>query len=280
MMARGLRNADCSGAVLTFGRNGVDADYRDLLRIFEKENKHFRTLPSEEIVRDPLTQFGDTIHQDVFFKMLGYSEVHSVDYYPKEQPTFILDLNKPVPDHMRGRYDLVSDSGTMEHCFDVKEVLFNTVRLLKPGGHVCIHTPMSGHVDHGFYSFSPSLFFDFYGANGFDEMKLSILRDCGTCLGGIKRYDYDPDTAEVIGDLFPKSLIFFMARKRGQVEPGIPIQNYYRMEFGGERGAKAVSAWKEVLKAVMGKRFAYVLYRLSLRFRRFFLLHFGYERLM
>lgn len=280
LIARGLKDEDCSGKVLTFGRNGVDAGYQDLLEIFRLENKKHVLLPPEERIVDPLTQFGASIHQDVFFKMMGYSEVHAVDYYPNEKPTFILDLNKKIPPELEGQYDLVSDSGTMEHCFDVKEVLFNTVRLVKTGGYVCIHTPMSGFVNHGFYSFSPTLFFDFYGENGFEKMQLSILRDCG---GGskikMKRYDYDPATAEVMGDLFPKSLVFFLAKKKSSQEIRVPIQGYYRAEFGGENVEKKKEAWKEAVKKILGTRLAYFLYRMSLKVRRFVILNFKFERM-
>jgi len=280
LLARELKMENCSGKVLTFGRNGVDAGYRDLLDIFRAENRAYRTLPEEEIISDPLTQFGASTHQDVFFKMLGYNEVHSVDYYPNEKPTFILDLNVPVPPSITGQYDLVSDSGTLEHCFNVKEVLSNTIRLTKIGGYVCITTPMSGFVNHGFYSFSPTLFLDFYSANGFDVKHLSILRECGVNeKPKIKRYTYDRSTVEVIADLFPKSYIFFLARKRKSDEIRMPIQSYYKAEFGGETAAKELSAWKETIKRVCGLKFAYFLYRISLKIRRFTILHFKFERM-
>jgi len=280
LLVRGLKDETCSGKVLTFGRNGLDAGYKDLLKIFRLESKEPRPVPEAERIHDPLTQFGDSIHQDVFFKMLGYSEVHSVDYYANEKPTFTLDLNLPVPDSMESQYDLVSDSGTMEHCFNVKEVLFNTVRLVRAGGYVCITTPMSGFVNHGFYSFSPTLFFDFFGQNGFERMRLDILRDCGNNLRDAKRYDYDPATAEVMGDLFPKSLIFFLGRKKTPAVMRMPIQNYYRVQFGGEGSEGKKAAWKELIKSVFGTGFAYFLYRMSLKARRFMILHFRYERLM
>ena len=280
MMVRSFKDVECSGKVLTYGRNGVDASYEQLLEIFRAENRKYRTLPASEIVLDPLTQFGASIHQDVFFKLLGFTEVHSVDYFDNEKPTFVLDLNKRIPASMEGQYDLVSDAGTLEHCFDVKEALFNTVRLLKPGGHVCFCAPMSGYVDHGFYSFSPTLFRDFFGQNGFDRMQLDILADNGNNANlKTRRYDYAPGTAEIIRDLFKISGIFFLARKGTSAEPRVPIQGYYRAEFGGESVPREKAAWKETVKKVLGLKFAYFLYRLSLRLRRFVILNFKYERM-
>jgi SAM-dependent methyltransferase len=277
LMIRSFRDEECSGRVLTFGRNGVDASYQDLLEMFRLEKKNHRTLEPSEIELDPLTQFGNSIHQDVFFKLLGFTEVHSVDYFDNEKPTFVLDLNKKIPASMEERYDLVSDAGTLEHCFDVKEVLFNTVRLLKPGGFVCFHTPMSGLVDHGFYNFSPTLFWDFYGKNGFERMQMSILEEYSN--RSIRRYDYDPGIAEIVGDLFKKSGIFFVARKRALSEIRVPIQGYYRSTFGGESAPAKKAAWKESVKKILGSKFAYFLYRMSLRFRRFIILNFRHERM-
>jgi SAM-dependent methyltransferase len=280
MMVRSFKDVECSGKALTFGRNGVDATYEQLLEIFRFENRKYRTLPASEIVRDPLTQFGNSIHQDVFFKLLGFSEVHSVDYFENEKPTFVLDLNKKIPASMEGKYDLVSDAGTLEHCFDVKEALFNTVRLLKPGGYVCFCSPMAGFVNHGFYSFSPTLFWDFYGENGFDRMQMSIFADRGT-QSRIRtlRYDYTPALAEIIRDLIRIGGIFFVARKTASAEIRVPIQGYYRAEFGGESAPKAKAAWKEAVKNLLGLKLAYFLYRMSLRLRRLIILHFRYERM-
>ena len=281
LIVRGLKSENCSGRVLTFGRNGVDASYQDLLKIFGAENGKYRALREEEIVSDPLTQFGESVHQDVFFKMLGYTQVHTVDYYDNEKPTFILDLNKKVPSSMEGQYDLVSDSGTMEHCLDVKEVLFNTIRLLRPGGYVCFCTPMSGAVNHGFYSFSPTLFWDFYGENGFDRMQMSVLAEYGTHSNiKLRRYDYNAGTAEIISDLFRKSYIFFLARKKTLSEIHVPMQGYYRAKFGGEGGKKQKTNWKETFKRIFGLKFSYFLYRLSLKIRRFVILAFKYERML
>ncbi len=282
LLVRAFKDKECSGKVLTFGRNGVDADHDGLLRIFRREGRPPRVLPESEVKYDPLTQFGKSIHQDVFFKMLGFDEIHSVDYFDNEKPTFTLDLNKRIPRELEGQYDLVSDAGTLEHCFDVKEVLFNTVRLLKPGGHVAFFSPMSGMVDHGFYSFSPTLFRDFFKINGFDGMHMSILRARGGCFRTARRrYDYTPGTAEVISDLFGKSDIFFTARKAAAgPELLVPIQGYYMTQFGDEKSKAGKTPWKEAVKRLLGLKLAYFLYRLSLSVRRFVILNFRFERML
>ena len=55
----------------------------------------------------------------------------------------------------------------MQHVFDLPQVFANLHALVREGGRV-IHgmAPSTNHVDHGFYMFSPTLFHDFYTANG------------------------------------------------------------------------------------------------------------------
>jgi SAM-dependent methyltransferase len=102
-----------------------------------------------------------------FFRLLGFDSVESADVSDWEGADHVLDLNLPVPEKLRGRYDAVFEAGTIQHVFDLPQVLANVHALLAPGGRV-IHgmAPSSNHVDHGFHMFSPTLFHDFYTANG------------------------------------------------------------------------------------------------------------------
>lgn len=36
-------------------------------------------------------------------------------------------------------------------------------------------SPSHNHADHGFYVFNPTIFYDFYTANGFDVIKRYVL---------------------------------------------------------------------------------------------------------
>lgn len=101
------------------------------------------------------------------FRRLGFAEVESADVSDWEGADRILDLNEPVPEELRGRYDAVFEAGTIQHVFDQPRLFANLHALLAPGGRV-VHgmAPSSNHVDHGFWMYSPTLFHDFYTANG------------------------------------------------------------------------------------------------------------------
>jgi len=207
------------------------------------------------------TDDGGHIHQDELFGRLGFGRVESIDYYPDEKPTHVLDLNLPVPVELRGQFDLVYDGGTMEHCFNAPQVMLNAASLAAAGGLVIHHVPMNNWVDHGFYQFSPTLFFDFYGAAGFEELRMKIhfiARRRESYLS------YDPRTdlpVPYVAGGGKKLLIFFSARKTAAAQPdgpGFPIQGRYRAAFGGERVVSAAAGRKtfsERMRASLRKRF-------------------------
>lgn len=101
------------------------------------------------------------------FPLFGFHEIESTDLAADDRPTFLHDLNRPVPAEYHGRYDCVYDGGTIEHVFNPAEALTSVVKLLKPGGRAVHLAVTSNYVDHGFYQLSPTLFWDFYTANGF-----------------------------------------------------------------------------------------------------------------
>lgn len=107
-----------------------------------------------------------------FFESQGFTTVDSIDVNEFEGCSIVHDLNTPISDDLREKYDCVYDGGTSEHVFDVKSLLFNTHNLLKGAG-IAIHSvPMNNFINHGFYQFSPNLFFAFYEANGYKLHRL------------------------------------------------------------------------------------------------------------
>jgi len=224
LLTRFVKETGVSGKILTYGKQRVDVQYEDLVRCFQKENFAFRKPDERQIKTErfkDFEQFGSTIHQDVAFYMLGFDVIHSLDFYPDETPTYRADLNKPLPEELWGQYDVVLDSGTMEHCFNVKEVLFNSVRLLKEGGYIIHLNPVSGMVNHGFYQFSPTLYFDFYAVNNFTDYNMKLLLE--------KRYiDYSPDYIynDFLGE--PGMILFTARKKTSQDEIRMPLQSVYK----------------------------------------------------
>lgn len=194
---------------------GVQGGYSAVERLLTDEGYPVRRLADDEILIDSVTQFGTTVHVKTLFRMLGYGKVETLDLFPDEHPDIIADLNEPFPEELWDSYDLVFDSGTTEHCFNVKEVLGNAVRALKVGGRVMHILPMSGFAGHGFYQFSPDLFAAFYSKNGFAEIDIKIELRIGLTSW---YFDFDPEKP-LPGDFWGiPAQVCFAARKLRQVD--------------------------------------------------------------
>lgn len=235
LIGTALRAHTRTGTVITFGVQSVQATAVEALALLRAVGVE----PTTVDLNAP--HLAGRLPQEHLFKMLGFDRVEAIDFYSNEKPTHIVDLNSPVPEAMCGKYDLVYDGGTAEHCFAASQVFCNALRLARVGGLVIHHLPMNNWVDHGFYQFSPTLFYDFYGANGCEDLRLIVHFS----EAGKERWiAYDP-----VGDSgLPYALgsaanvlLFFSARKVADKEQIVfPIQGRYRRSFGAERGEDPV----------------------------------------
>jgi hypothetical protein len=232
LIGKMLKGHPMRGSVMTYGVQNMGGGYAAILDALQ--SVEYPVYPLDEDSRVTVGRY-DSLHQDCFFKMLGFTTVHSLDGFPLENPTFVHDLNEPIPLEMHQQYQLVCDGGTMEHVFDVKTVLTNTVQLLALGGYVLHITPVSGWINHGFYQFSPTLFLDFYSENGFELMEMNILlgKDPGWVGESVMEYRDAHSMKDFLGHW---GLIFFVARKVAHVETIVnPTQNAYKTQSNPER---------------------------------------------
>lgn len=110
-----------------------------------------------------------------FYEMLGFLHYDDIDVHPDEGVTIVHDMNQPIDEQYHQSYDFVSEVGTIEHIFDLKNVMGNIAKTLKVGGTICHLAPLDA-LNHGFYNFSLNFFYDFYRVNGFDEMESYLIR--------------------------------------------------------------------------------------------------------
>lgn len=125
----------------------------------------------------PLDEYQWEEYADTFLRdFLGASSITVLDASPYEGADKIHDMNTPIPEAWRDRYDAVIDSGSLEHIFNVPVALKNLADLLKVDGTVFLTTPANNLMGHGFYQFSPELMFRvFSGPNGFDLRQIVIF---------------------------------------------------------------------------------------------------------
>lgn len=139
------------GAVATIGRQEIHVSDVVMARI--TRGTGYRHQPyCEAFLRDHLHA----------------TAVESIDISDFEQATHIHDMNRPLPESLAGRFDTVLDIGSLEHVYDIPRALRSCSELVRPGGQVVHVLPANNFCGHGFWQFSPELFFSLYSdANGY-----------------------------------------------------------------------------------------------------------------
>jgi hypothetical protein len=117
-------------------------------------------------------------YAEPLLRHLGGREVHSFDHSEYEGASHLHDMNREVPEHFKGRYTTVLDGGSLEHVFNFPVAIKNCMEMLAVGGHYLAITPANNFLGHGFYQFSPELFFSvFTRENGFEMQEMIALED-------------------------------------------------------------------------------------------------------
>ncbi|MEP7263433.1 MAG: hypothetical protein ABI772_02990 [Bacteroidota bacterium] len=114
-------------------------------------------------------------YSEPLFEFLGSKLSDSIDVSDYEKATLIHDMNQPVPSLWENKYSVVIDSGTLEHIFNFPQAIMNCMKMIRAGGHFIGITPVNNLMGHGFYQFSPELYFRVFNEeNGFRIKKLMI----------------------------------------------------------------------------------------------------------
>jgi SAM-dependent methyltransferase len=115
---------------------------------------------------------------EVFARALGAGTVAAMDASTYEGAAIVHDLNQPVPPDLEERFDVVIDGGTLEHVFNFPVAIANCMRLLKTGGHLILFTVANNYCGHGFYQYSPELFYRVLSPNnGFAVTRMLALEN-------------------------------------------------------------------------------------------------------
>jgi SAM-dependent methyltransferase len=155
------------GATVMLGRHGLSLRARTLRRIFAAFG---RSLTDEAAESLRATGFAEPL-----LMHLGATSVDSIDASDYEGANLIADLSRPVPAEWRNRYDTVCDFGTIEHIFHFPQAFANCLSLLKPDGLYLCLTCGNNYCGHGFYQFSPELWFSLLSANRCTDIEVFLI---------------------------------------------------------------------------------------------------------
>lgn len=165
-----------SGALLTLGMPDVYFTFEHLYRMAQTVN-----IPIDVSVPVTLSHHSafaskGYISGETLFKCMGFERLSVLDFSDFEGADILFDLNsETTSEHLQEKFDVIIDHGTLEHVFHLPNALKNLFNMLKIGGRVIHSLPTSNLVDHGFYMFSPTLFYDFYSENNWQINNIYVV---------------------------------------------------------------------------------------------------------
>lgn len=142
-------------------------------KISQQEKAQFyQNLENSSTPRFPFIKFSEE-----FIKLLQKDKqpVDSLDYSDYEEATVIHDISVPITNELKNKYSCVIDGGLLEHVYNYPVALKNAMDMVEIGGHLILVTPANNFFGHGFYQFSPELFYSVLREeNGFKNTQVYL----------------------------------------------------------------------------------------------------------
>jgi SAM-dependent methyltransferase len=181
MLAPYLRDAK----ILSLGYPDLLVSKDQLKKMFGVDTTKFTNGGEWHGIGEPLPDTAE------FFESLN-STFECVDIYQETGLEKVLDLNYA---HDLGSFDVVIDSGTIEHCFNIGQAIINAAKAVKVGG-VILHTPPMSMMNHGFYNVCPTLLHDFYTQNEWQIDQMKAVNCKGLVpFESVKRFSLQPEVS-------------------------------------------------------------------------------------
>ena len=147
------------GDTLTIGRQGI----------------HVTKSIIKKIIRTKVDYKNKEYCEELLIEYFGAKKVESIDSNAYEKATHIHDMNELIPQSLTGKFDTVFDGGCLEHIFNAPQALKNCSLFCKLGGQIIHVLPTNNFCGHGFWQFSPELFFSLYSnENGYTDTEVFI----------------------------------------------------------------------------------------------------------
>jgi SAM-dependent methyltransferase len=183
--------------------------------------------------------------------VLGAEHLTSLDRSDYEGASLAHDLNVEIPEALEQSADIVIDGGTLEHVFNFPVAIENCMRLVRTGGALFVFTPANNQLGHGFYQFSPELFYRVLTPDrGFriEEMRAVEFKYMATQFGSItpSYRVIDPAASRTritVANKRPLGLFIRAQKLRHERRPFaiMPEQSDYTAAWRGVRNAPEVS---------------------------------------
>jgi len=163
---------DRDASVVELGSQELDltADWLEGFATTRKQNRHLNALRA-------LSSEADSIAERTreFYAALGMDQYSSIDINGQLN-SLPFDLNSSIEERyaFTEHFDLVTNNGTTEHLFNQQAVFDNIHRLTAIGGLMLHAVPFLNYINHCFFNYSPTFFYNLATANRYDLCLLGI----------------------------------------------------------------------------------------------------------
>ena len=157
----------------------------------------------------------------IFFQ---YSSINSIDLHGTSLSKK-LDLN--YPHKLNKQFDIIINIGTAEHIFNIYQVFKSIHEWTLPGGTMIHNLPMTGEIDHGFYNFHPTFFYDLSLANRY---KISLVVLASSQPSKLISFSSRKEFTDYIlktPPVFASGIFIFLQKPLEETTFEIPRQGYY-----------------------------------------------------
>jgi len=145
-----VKNDGDKANILTLGRQQIHISTNDINHLLCKYN--FSSLVNKYNVYD----YSENLFRNLYEEKCKYIYVDSMDNSDYEGASIIHNLNNPF--NSSKKYQYIYDGGTIEHIFNIPQVIENIIDMLDINGLFVSITCNNNFSGHGIYQFSPEFF--------------------------------------------------------------------------------------------------------------------------
>ena len=214
---------DRDASVVELGSQELDLT-ADWLESFSKTRKQSQQLDALRALSGKANSIGERAAE--FYAALGMDQYSSIDINGQLN-SLPFDLNSCIEERyaFTERFDLVTNNGTTEHLFNQQAVFDNIHRMTTVGGLMLHAVPFLNYVNHCFFNYSPTFFYNLATANRYDLCLLGIGVKEGQAIVAAQK-DIEPLVRRDMPQVNVVPLRLLLARPR--FKTGLA---YYRKRF-------------------------------------------------
>jgi SAM-dependent methyltransferase len=203
---------DSSKSVIELGSQDLKMSKMELDLVFNK------ILQIQKRIDEPFIP-------EMMYRAMGFDKYRCVDA-DGQNNALVFDLNSDIRSKysFNETFDLVTNHGTTEHCFDQYNVFRNIHNFCKPNGIMIHGLPFQGYLNHGFYNYQPAFYRALAAANNYRMIGLylninSEVGDLSTYSDRLMGYLHLPPNSTM--------LILAVMQKIGDQDFSMPFDGKY-----------------------------------------------------